>query len=88
MPRRRVPLGKKQIAYLAGRAGVFSAQVVPDALTRSLTHRGMLATLSVYTDGFLALTPAAYRAVADALESGAITRPPLADWGKVSEAGK
>lgn len=81
-------LAKRQIDYLARRAGVLSAQVVPDALTRSLARRGLLVSLSDKTEGFLALTPAAYRAVADALESGAITRPPLADWGKVSETGK
>jgi hypothetical protein len=75
-------LGKKQLDYLARRAGVFSAQVVPDALTRSLAARGLLVGLSDKTDGFLALTPAAYRAVADALEAGTITRPPVADWGK------
>lgn len=80
MPR-RARLGKKQLAYLAARAGVFSAQVVPDALTRSLARRGMLAALGD-TDGFLALTPLAYREVADAIEAGTITRPPLADWGK------
>lgn len=78
-------LGKKQLAYLASRAGVFSAQVVPDALTRALGKRGLLVELSDKTDGFLALTPAAYRAVADALEAGTIVRPPLAEWGKPSK---
>lgn len=79
-------LGRKQLDYLARRAGVLTAQVVPDVLTRSLERRGLLVTLSDKTDGFLALTPAGYRAVADALEAGAITRPPLADWGKTLES--
>lgn len=78
-------LGKKQLDYLARRAGVLSAQVVPDALTRSLTKRGMLIGLSDKTDGFLALTPDAYRAVADALDTGRVVRPPVEDWGKAGQ---
>lgn len=78
-------LGVKQIEYLARRAGVFSAQVVPDALTRSLARRGLLTELSDKTDGFLALTPAAYRAVADALDTGRVVRPPVEDWGKAGQ---
>ena len=79
-------LGKNQLDYLARRAGVFAAQVVPDALTRSLSKRGLVISLSDKTDGFLALTPAGYRAVADALEAGKVVRPPVKDWGKTPEA--
>jgi hypothetical protein len=77
-------LGHNQLDYLARRAGVFSAQIVPDALTRSLSRRGLLISLGEKSDGFLALTPAAYRAIADALEAGTVTRPPLTNWSKPS----
>lgn len=83
-----MPLGKNQLDYLARRAGVFTAQVVPDALTRSLERRGLLVSLGGKTDGFLAMTPSGYRAVADALESGAVTRPPLTEWGKPDSTGQ
>lgn len=75
-------LGPKQLDWLAHHAGVFRAVVVPDRLLESLRAKGCLVSHGTETDGFLVLTPAGYRAVADALDSGAIVRPPLAEWGK------
>lgn len=75
-------LGKRQLEQLASLAGVYSAIVVPDALTRSMCKRGVMVPGSATSDGFLVMTPAGYRAVADALESGAIVRLPVEQWNK------
>lgn len=75
-------LGAKQLDWLAHHAGVFRAVVVPDRMLETLRARGLLVSHSEKSDGFLVLTPAGYRVVADALESGAIARPPLETWGK------
>ncbi len=78
-------LGKRQLDQLAQFAGVFRAVIVPDKLLTSLVKAGMMEPLSKKSNGFLGLTPAGYRAVADALESGKVVRPPLADWGPKSK---
>lgn len=75
-------LGKRQLDKLASFAGVFSAIVVPDKLLRSLIRAGMMESMSTKSDGFIVTTAAGFRAIADALDSGAIVRPPLEDWHK------
>ena len=75
-------LGKHQLAMLASLAGTHRALVVPDSVTRSLCKRGLMMPGGTKTDGFLVMTPAGYRAVADALESGAIVRLPVEQWNK------
>lgn len=79
-------LGKHQLEMLATMAGVHRAIVVPDKITRSLCRRGLMIGGSDKSDGFLLLTPAAYRTIAEALESGAIVRRPVDEWLKPDAA--
>lgn len=71
-------LGKRQLALMAQLGGVHSYIVVPGPVARSLYARGIMAPGSSRSEGFAMLTPAGYRALADALESGAIKREDLA----------
>ena len=73
-------LGRKQLDFLASMAGVYRSLVVPDKMTRSLCALGLMVSWSKKTDGFIVLTPAGLRAVADALENGGIERPPVEEW--------
>lgn len=75
-------LGRKQLDMLALIGGVQRAIVVPDAVTRSLCKRGLMTSGGTKTDGFLVLTSAGYRAIADAMDSGDITRQPVEEWNK------
>ena len=75
-------LGKKQLDLLGGIGGVFTCLVVPSKLSETLRRRGLMASVETGTDGFIGITPAGYRAIADALESGVLVRPPLKKWGK------
>ena len=77
-------LGKRQLEMLAMVAGVQRAIVVPDTLTRSLCTKGAMVPGGTVTDGFLVITPAGYRAIADALESGKLERPPVEQWNKAA----
>lgn len=70
-------VGKRQLQLLSALGGIDLYVVVPDALTRSLQRRGLLAPASERSDGFLGITPAGYRVIADALEHGQIVRRPL-----------
>jgi hypothetical protein len=89
-----VRLGRKQLGLLAGMAGVGSALVVPDKLSRSLCRRGLMeatgAAVSLEGEprepGMLVVTPAGLRAVADAMEAGQVEWRP--DWAKIRERRK
>lgn len=77
MPR----LGKRQIDLLAGLGHVGSALILPTPITDSLVKRGLMRPTGDKPgteNGFLVLTPAGYRAIADAIEAGLIPWPP--DW--------
>lgn len=65
-------LGKHQLNFLAGMAGTGSAVIVGDKLVRSLAKRGLLRSLSEKGSSFYTITPDGLRAVADALDSGAL----------------
>lgn len=72
-------LGKLQLARLAGMAGVGSALVVPDAISRSLAARGLMegtGTTPKTADSFVVITAAGYRAIADAIDAGLIEYRP------------
>lgn len=71
-------LGKRQLALMAQLGGVHTYIVVPGPVERSLYARGIMAPGSSRSQGFAMLTPTGYRAIADALESGAIKREDLA----------
>lgn len=77
-------LGKLQLQRLAAMAGVGSAQVVPDAIARSLVARGLMEPTGDKPgteDGFIVLTAAGYRAVADFIDAGTIQHRP--DWAAI-----
>ena len=77
-------LGKNQIAKLASMAHVGCAQVVPDAMTRSLVAKGLMEPTGDKPgaeDGFIVMTAAGYRAVADAIDAGQINYRP--DWAAI-----
>jgi len=76
-------LGNNQLARLASMAHVGMAQVVPDAVTRSLVSRGLMAPTGNKPgteDAFIVITADGFRAIADAIEAGAINGRP--DWGR------
>lgn len=64
------PLGKRQLEALMRLASPGVAIVVPDKVDRSLERRGYLKPLTGRSDGFLRITPAGLRALADAFERG------------------
>jgi hypothetical protein len=72
-------LGRRQLDLLAGLGGVHTALIVPDAISRSLTRRGLLVSVAERRtdDGFLSITAEGYRAIADALDAGTIVREPF-----------
>lgn len=77
-------LGQRQINRLAAMANVGCALVVPDAVSRSLVARGLMEPTSDQPgcqDGFVVMTPAGYRAVADAIDAGQINHRP--DWAAI-----
>lgn len=65
-------LGAKQLDFLAGMAGTQKAVIVGDKLIRSLQDRGLMVALGKERNSFFTITPAGLRAVADALDSGAL----------------
>ncbi len=72
-------LGKKQLARLASMAHVGMAQVVPDAVTKSLVARGLMqptGTKPGTDDAFIVITADGFRAIADAIETGTIAGRP------------
>lgn len=73
--------GKHQLARLASMAHVGLAQVVPDAVSRSLVARGLMeptGTKPGTEDAFIVITAAGFRAIADAIDAGKISNRP--DW--------
>lgn len=67
-------LGKNQLEMLTvlGCPGRFL--VVPDKLSDSMVKRGLLHSV----DGFVCITPAGLRALADAVEAGTVKQQPKA----------
>lgn len=77
-------LGKRQIARLSGMAHVGSAQVVPDAISRSLVARGLMEPTGDKPgceESFSVVTAAGFRAIADAIDAGQVQHRP--DWAAV-----
>lgn len=62
-------LGKEQLRLLCGCASPYSALVLPDKVSRSLVKRGLFRE---NTGGSSCITPAGLRALADAMENGAL----------------
>jgi len=73
-------LGKNQIEFLAGLAAPRRAAVSGDKLLRSLATRGLVKPLGANGDSFFVVTADGLRAVADALDSGAIKETTLDDF--------
>ena len=71
-------LGKNQLDFLAGLAGPRRAAIVGDKLLRSLAKSGYIKALG--DDSFYVITPDGLRAVADALDSGALKPTTLEDF--------
>ncbi len=69
-------LGRHQLDLLSKLAGVGRAPVVGDRLSDSLVRRGLLLATDSENNALVVVTPAGYRAVADAIESGVIPWPP------------
>lgn len=69
-------LGRHQLDLLSGLACVNSALVVGNRLSDSLVRRGLLLATDAENNALVVLTPDGYRALADAIESGAIPWPP------------
>lgn len=68
-------LGKNQLKFLAGMAGQSRAVIVGDKLLRSLGNAGVMKPVGSDGDSFYVITAHGLRAVADALDSGAL--PPV-----------
>ena len=67
------PLGKHQLCLLASMASPFSLVVVGDGISRSLVKRGLLGVHwnpRKDRDGFLGITPAGLRTLADQMQAG------------------
>lgn len=79
-------LGKNQLEFLSRMAGQGRAIVVGDKLIRSLAKAGCLKALGNKNDSFFVVTAAGLRAVADALDSGALPPVTIDDFkpGKAS----
>lgn len=80
-------LGSRQLKRLAGMAGVGSALVVPDSISRSLTARGLMQPTGDQPgaeDGMIVVTPAGLRALADAMDAGLVQWKP--DWAAIRAA--
>lgn len=71
-------LGKNQLDLLAGLVGPRRAAIVGDKLTRSLAKSGYLRSLG--DDSFYIVTSDGLRAVADALDSGALKPATMEDF--------
>lgn len=71
-------LGKNQLDFLAGLAGTRRAAIVGDKLIRSLASAGHLRALG--DESFYVITATGLRAVADALDSGALKPSTLDDF--------
>ena len=63
-------LGKHQIHLLALLGAPAVMLVVPDRVSRSLERRGLVAPRGTRTDGFIGITLAGLRALADLFEAG------------------
>lgn len=74
------PLGKNQLDFLMKMSGMGRAVIVGDKLIRSLCDRGLLVALSTEGDSFFVLTPNGLRAIADAIDSGALKAPTIDDF--------
>jgi hypothetical protein len=77
-------LGKNQLAFLARMTGQGRAVVVGDKLIRSLAKAGFMTALSHNGDSFYVVTAAGLRAVADALDNGAIPPTTIDDFKKAA----
>lgn len=69
-------LGRHQLDLLSKLAAFGRVLVVGDRLSDSLVRRGLLLALDADSNAMIVITPAGYRAVADAIEAGAIPWPP------------
>lgn len=69
-------LGRHQLDLLSGLAGIGSSIVVGNRLSDSLVRRGLLLATDAGHNALVVITPAGYRALADAIEAGAIPWPP------------
>ena len=67
-------LGKHQIRLLVQLGTPALMLVVPDRLSRSLEKRGLVASRSKRTDGFIGITPAGLRALADLYDAGKLDK--------------
>lgn len=79
-------LGKRQLQRLAGMTHVGFAQVVPDAVSRSLVKRGLMEPTGDQPgtrDAFVVVTADGYRALADAIDKGLVKHRP--DWAALRE---
>jgi hypothetical protein len=65
-------LGSKQLQLLMALGSPGFALVVPDKRSRSLQKRGLLVPRFPGSDGFLRITPAGLRVLAEAMERGAL----------------
>jgi hypothetical protein len=65
-------LGPKQLQMLMSLGSPGFALVVPDKLSLSLQKRGLLTPRFSGSDGFLRITPAGLRVLAEAMERGAL----------------
>lgn len=78
------PLGKHQLRLLACLSGITMTLVVPSKLSDSLVRRGLLEPRSKKgpkgkPPGFIGITPAGLRVVADLMEAGQ-----MAEYTKLS----
>lgn len=72
-------LGKHQMRRLAGMAGVGCAQVVPDAISRSLVARGLMEPTGDRPgseEAFVVITAAGLRAIAEEIDAGRLQHKP------------
>jgi hypothetical protein len=72
------PFGRKQLEFLGRMAGYGRAVVVGDALIRSLAARGAMRPLG--GNAFYVITADGLRAVADAMDAGAIPAITIDDF--------
>lgn len=67
-------LGKHQIRLLAGLGTPALMLVVPNMVSRSLEKHGLVKGRSTRTDGFIGITPAGLRALADLYDAGKLDK--------------
>lgn len=75
-------LGAKQLKFMSGLSGGKSAIIVGNSDIRRLAARGLLRPLGENGDSFYVITSALLRAVADAMDNGALPPLTMADFRK------